>query len=262
MTSTLLFWIAGSLFGISLGGTWVASRTLIIELTPEHKRGEFFGLFALSGKISSIFGPVLYGSITLLFRDLGNMASRMAFGSLVLLAAIGLIGLALSLHHYLTLEREVTVARLGFQAQGPQHFTATLETADGRRRQFTLRGDEWQLDARVISWKLPALLAGAPPVYRLERISGRYRDIRAEREAERSVHALDEDALLDLWAIKRQFPRWLPFVDAHYGSAAYLPMLDGAQFDVSLGGRGGLVARPADEATRLQLEQSGWLGGP
>jgi UMF1 family MFS transporter len=90
-TSTLLFWIAGSLFGISLGGTWVASRTLIIELTPEHKRGEFFGLFALSGKISSIFGPVLYGSITLLFRDLGNMASRMAFGSLVLLAAIGLI---------------------------------------------------------------------------------------------------------------------------------------------------------------------------
>jgi len=178
------------------------------------------------------------------------------------LAAIGLIGLALSLHHYLTLEREVTVARLGFQVQGPQHFTATLETADGRRRQFTLRGDEWQLDARVISWKLPALLAGAPPVYRLERISGRYRDIRAEREAERSVHALDEDALLDLWAIKRQFPRWLPFVDAHYGSAAYLPMLDGAQFDVSLGGRGGLVARPADEATRLQLEQSGWLGGP
>ena len=114
----------------------------------------------------------------------------------------------------------------------------------------------------VISWKLPALLAGAPPLYRLERISGRYRDIRAEREAERSVHALDEDALLDLWTIKQQFPRWLPFVDAHHGSAAYLPMLDGAQFEVTLGGRGGLVARPADDTTRLKLEQSGWFGGP
>ncbi|KAA6453074.1 MFS transporter [Bacillus swezeyi] len=90
-SSAALFWFAGSLFGIALGGTWVASRTLIIELTPEHKRGEFFGLFALSGKISSIFGPLLYGSITLMFKDLGNTASRMAFGSLILLAAIGLI---------------------------------------------------------------------------------------------------------------------------------------------------------------------------
>ncbi|WFA06723.1 MFS transporter [Bacillus sp. HSf4] len=90
-TSAALFWVAGSLFGIALGGTWVASRTLIIELTPEHKRGEFFGLFALSGKISSIFGPVLYGSITLVFKDMGNVASRMAFGSLMILAVIGLI---------------------------------------------------------------------------------------------------------------------------------------------------------------------------
>ncbi|MDU0073852.1 MULTISPECIES: MFS transporter [Bacillus] len=89
--SQALFWVAGSLFGIALGGTWVASRTLIIELTPEHKRGEFFGLFAFSGKISSIFGPLLYGSITLLFKDLGNIASRMAFGSLILLALTGLV---------------------------------------------------------------------------------------------------------------------------------------------------------------------------
>ncbi|MEC1535754.1 MFS transporter [Bacillus sonorensis] len=90
-TSAALFWIAGSLFGIALGGTWVASRTLIIELTPEKKRGEFFGLFAFSGKISSIFGPFLYGSITLMFKDLGNIASRMAFGSLIVLALIGLV---------------------------------------------------------------------------------------------------------------------------------------------------------------------------
>ncbi|MFA5590607.1 MAG: hypothetical protein WDA70_07875 [Lysobacteraceae bacterium] len=196
------------------------------------------------------------------FRSRTGNGLRGLFAFAFALAAIGLIGLALSLHHYLTLEREVTVARLAFQAHGPQHFTATLDTADGRRREFTLRGDEWQLDARVISWKLPALLAGAPPLYRLERISGRYRDIRAEREAERSVHALDEDALLDLWTIKQQFPRWLPFVDAHHGSAAYLPMLDGARFEVTLGGRGGLVARPADDTTRLKLEQSGWFGGP
>jgi len=86
-----LFWIAGSLFGISLGSMWVTTRTYIVEITPEEKRGQFFGLFAFSGKVSSIVGPFLYGSITYLFADLGNVASRMALGSLIILTVIGLI---------------------------------------------------------------------------------------------------------------------------------------------------------------------------
>jgi UMF1 family MFS transporter len=89
--SPWMFWIAGSLFGVALGANWVASRTLIIELTPPHKRGQFFGLFAFSGKVSAVVGPLLYGSITWLFADWGNTASRMALGSLMLLAVIGLL---------------------------------------------------------------------------------------------------------------------------------------------------------------------------
>jgi MFS transporter, UMF1 family len=85
-----MFWICGSLFGVSLGATWVASRTLIVELTPEEKRGQFFGLFAFSGKVSSIIGPFIYGSITLVLADYGNAASRIALGSLIVLVFIGL----------------------------------------------------------------------------------------------------------------------------------------------------------------------------
>lgn len=173
------------------------------------------------------------------------------------LAALGLLALMLSIWHYLALERETTVAQLSFQSLGPQRFQAQVTTADGRQRGFVLNGDEWQLDARVITWKLPALLAGAPPLYRVERLSGRYRDIAQEREDERSVHALDAGAL-DLWTLKQQFPRYLPFMDAHFGSATYLPMFDGARYSVSFAGRGGLVARPADETTRERLEQSRW----
>ncbi|AOH54043.1 MFS transporter [Peribacillus muralis] len=88
--TALWFWIAGSMFGISLGSMWVTSRTYIIELTPEEKRGQFFGLFAFSGKVSSIIGPLLYGTITLVFHDLGTLASRMALGSLIIMTAIGL----------------------------------------------------------------------------------------------------------------------------------------------------------------------------
>ncbi|WP_404802019.1 MFS transporter [Bacillus tianshenii] len=86
-----MLWTAGSLFGVALGATWVTSRTFIIELTPEGKRGQFFGLFAFSGKVSSIVGPLIYGTITLLLASYGNLASRTALGSLIILAFIGLI---------------------------------------------------------------------------------------------------------------------------------------------------------------------------
>ncbi|MGG1690414.1 MFS transporter [Heyndrickxia ginsengihumi] len=90
-TSQTLMWIAGSLFGVSLGAMWVASRSLIIDLSPEQKRGQFFGLFAFSGKVSAVFGPLLYGSITWGFASFGNVASRFALGSLVILTIIGTI---------------------------------------------------------------------------------------------------------------------------------------------------------------------------
>ena len=57
-------------------------------------------------------------------------------------------------------------------------------------RLLSMLGDEWQLDARVINWKPPATLLGLEPIYRLERLSGRYPDLVDERTAPRSVHAL------------------------------------------------------------------------
>jgi UMF1 family MFS transporter len=85
-----MFWITGSLFGVALGAVWVTSRVFIIELSPEDKRGQFFGLFAFSGKLSAIVGPLMYGTITLVLADYGDIASRTALGSLMLFVLIGL----------------------------------------------------------------------------------------------------------------------------------------------------------------------------
>ena len=191
-------------------------------------------------------------------RRYGGAGLRFVLLTGCLLAAIGLTALAAALYHYLEFEGESEVATIALRQMQPQRYSATLTTADGRIRTFELAGDEWQLDARVIRWQLPALLAGAPPLYRLERLSGRYGDIKQELEATRSVHMLAQDAFPDLWTLKKQFPQYLPFVDTEYGTAAYLPMLDGATYAVSLGGRGGLVARPADKSTKRLLENAGW----
>lgn len=90
-TEQWMFWIAGSFFGISLGAIWVTSRTYIIELSPKEKQGQFFGLFAFSGKVSAIIGPAIYGSITFMLRSQGAVASRIALLSLVVMTLIGLI---------------------------------------------------------------------------------------------------------------------------------------------------------------------------
>jgi len=95
-------------------------------------------------------------------------------------------------------------------------------------------------------------------VYRLARLSGRYRDIQEGRESTRSLFDLTDAGQLDLWTLKRQFPQWLPFVDADFGSGAYLPMVDGGRFDLLLSPDGGLVAKPADQATSDKLRGMHW----
>lgn len=88
--SKLSLWIAGSLFGVSLGAMWVTSRTYIVELSPQDKQGQFFGLFAFSGKVSAIVGPAIYGSITLLLHSYGNIANRLAMGTLLVMVLLGI----------------------------------------------------------------------------------------------------------------------------------------------------------------------------
>jgi hypothetical protein len=175
---------------------------------------------------------------------------------LCLAALLGLLGV--SVLGYARLLQDADVARLELRELSPQRFELLLTARDMPVRRFELSGDEWQLDARVLRWQLPAALAGAPPLYRLERVSGRYSDLDQEREAQRTVHSLSDRAFPDLWTLRRQFPEALAFVDADYGSAAYLPMLDGARYTVQLNPRGGLVAHPADEATQQKLREAGW----
>jgi UMF1 family MFS transporter len=57
------FWVAVIGVGIMVGPNQAASRSLLASFVPENKQGELFGLYSFSGKISSIFGPLTYGTI-------------------------------------------------------------------------------------------------------------------------------------------------------------------------------------------------------
>jgi hypothetical protein len=175
--------------------------------------------------------------------------------SLAVTAAAGL--LLFSYVSYDRLTAEKLVSRIEFRRLGPDEFEARIMTSGELDRMYPLRGDEWQMDARIVSWTPPATILGLDPIYRLERISGRYSDIDKEREQIRTVHSLAEEQPVDIWEFARRFPILLPGVDAHYGTATYVPMADGARYEVSLT-RTALIARPANDAARAAVGR--WQG--
>jgi UMF1 family MFS transporter len=57
------FWVAAALAGASLGGTWAADRPLMLELTPEGRVGEHYGLYGMVGRFAAVTGPLVWGAI-------------------------------------------------------------------------------------------------------------------------------------------------------------------------------------------------------
>jgi len=68
ITRTAYFWIMGPVIGICLGSTWTTSRPLLTTLAPRETLGQFFGLYALSGRTAAIIGPLLWGGVVLYFK--------------------------------------------------------------------------------------------------------------------------------------------------------------------------------------------------
>ena len=176
-------------------------------------------------------------------------------GAFVLALGTGGALVATNLFTYARLTHEQEAARVTTRQLGPRHFAVSVRAKDAAARQFDLRGDEWQIDARVLKWRALGNLLGFDTVYRLERLSGRYADIADERVAPRTVHALSEDAGMDFWTFAKRYHSYAPLADALYGSAAYVPMAEGAEYVVSVSASG-LVVRPANDPARKAL--GGW----
>ncbi len=59
-TTPAAFNLIGPLAGIGLAAVWTSSRTYLVALAPIEKSGEFFGLYALSGKSASVVGVLAW----------------------------------------------------------------------------------------------------------------------------------------------------------------------------------------------------------
>jgi MFS transporter, UMF1 family len=81
--------LLGCLIGAAGGPLQAASRTLLIRMAPKDRIAQYFGLFALTGKVTSFVGPLLIGLITAV-----TASQKAGMAVLVLFFAAGLALLA------------------------------------------------------------------------------------------------------------------------------------------------------------------------
>jgi len=176
-------------------------------------------------------------------------------GATVLLVAAIVVLVAANLYTYARLTHEQEAARVSMRQLGERHYVLSVQPKGEPPRHFELRGDEWQMDARVLKWRAMGNLLGFDTLYRLERLSGRYGSVAAERAGPRTVHDLSEETSLDRWSLVRRHHAYVPFADALYGSAVYVPMSEGAEYTVSVSASG-LLVRPGNDTARKAV--GGW----
>lgn len=219
----------------------------------------------IPGFVAVIGLAIALSGLGWMFRGRPVKGGRGVLGGAVFLgvsAVAGLLGLNIQTYNRLTYERPV--ATIEIEQSGPQLFQATVteppteEHPEGITRNFEVHGDEWRMEARVLRWKPWANVLGLDSQYRLDRFSGRYTDTQQELHAERSAYDIrpTRSSGIDLWPLARQFSEHGPVVDTLYGSGAYMPMADGARYEVRIT-QNGLIARPTNEIA-AQASSSGW----
>jgi hypothetical protein len=181
----------------------------------------------------------------------GGLLSGMASLTLFLIAACALV-VATNLRTYRRLSAEQPAGELQLARIGIHQFNGVFTFPSGERADFALRGDEWQIDARVLKWQAFANLVGFDTAYRLDRISGRYTSLEDERSLPRTVYPLNPPDRVDLWELVHRYSSWVPWIDALYGSATYVPMADGALYEIKVS-QSGLMARPLNQAARAAI---------
>lgn len=81
-----VFWIMAFLAALGMGSTQAVGRSFMAQISPPARESEFFGFYVLSGKFASMFGPLLFGSISRL-----TGSQRAAVLSLLPFFLLGLI---------------------------------------------------------------------------------------------------------------------------------------------------------------------------
>jgi hypothetical protein len=208
-------------------------------MPPELTNAPLFPFAVVFGVLGVIL--VLAAIVSFIQLRLPQSAYRMLAG-LLLLALGALTGtISVGMMGYRALTREDVAAHIVVKPTGRQRFIATFRFPDGREATYELAGDEFYVDAHILKWHPYANMFGLHTAYEIDRVAGRYRAIKDERDAMRTVHAIARDKPVDLYALGRRYTFLAPILDAEYGSATFVPVTRPAELELRVSTTGLLM---------------------
>jgi len=208
-------------------------------MPPELTSAPLFPFAVIFGVVGVLL--ILAGIISFIYLRFPQSAFRLVAGLFVLTlgalagtVSVGMLG-------YRALTREHVAANIMVKPAGKQRFSATIRFPDGREATYELAGDEIYVDAHILKWHNYANMIGLHTAYELDRVAGRYHDIKDERNAERTLHALKREKPVDLYALRQRYTILSPLLDAEYGSATFVPVSKPAEFELRVSTTGLLI---------------------
>jgi hypothetical protein len=160
---------------------------------------------------------------------------------LALVAAGSLcLGLRLALRGCEEFSRETLMAEVVCTPVSSETFELQYATVSGTPEVFTLRGDQWTISGGIVKWHPWLTMLGVPSYHKPTRLSGRFASADKERTQPPGIVELNggDDPL---WAWLYRLDPWLPFIEAAYGSAAFMPADSSRRFQVFVSPSGYLI---------------------
>ena len=192
-----------------------------------------FGVIGVVLFFGGIFSFIRYRYAQCTFRLLTGLL-LVTMGALAGMISIGMLG-------YRALIREDVAAHITVKPAGKQRFAATFRFPNGGEKTFEVAGDEIYVDAHILKWHPYANMIGLHTAYELDRVAGRYHDIKDESSAPRTLHALGRDRTVDLYGLRQRYPFLAPLFDAQYGSATFVSVTKPAEFELRVSTTGLLI---------------------
>ena len=142
---------------------------------------------------------------------------------------------------YRALTYEETAATVRIEPMSTKLFMAHFRFPDGRQASYKLAGDELYVDAHILKWKPFVNIIGLHTAYELERVTGRYIDVKDELVSPRTVFLLSQDKPLNMFNLRQRYFFFHHLLDAEYGSATFISSDKADTFEIRVSTTGLLI---------------------
>ena len=200
-------------------------------------------LTVVSGVLSILFFIVTFKAMRKKKVIRATIRLLCALLCLSLAALFGTISIAIQGYRALTHEEIAAVVRT--EPLGPRSFRAYFKFPDGRETSYKLAGDALYVDAHILKWKPVVNLLGLHTAYELDRVAGRYMDLKDEISGPRTVFSISHNRVLNIFNLRQRYYALSPLLDAEYGSAAFINMGKSSTCEIRVSTTGLLIRKIA-----------------